>query len=187
MEIKERRKELINTAKEIQDELFQKQIILLQEEYKKEHRRKEAITMFADLFRQWNEQEKRNASKLGICYLHTSVVSETYILLLLLYGDEFYLDDKPMEMSWNLSSFFDMFKDDMNIIMKGLKNDYPRIRAYEEEAIAFAYIPYYYAGICKLCEDLKQEIYQTEEFRSLKKTDDFTMFFGRYLGEGKVL
>ncbi len=71
--------------------------------------------------------------------------------------------------------------------MDKLRNDYPRIYRYEEDAVRYQYAEYYYAAIEALCRDIMEEIQDSEEYKRMKKTEDFFFFFGRWRGEAAKL
>ncbi|MDE7207404.1 MAG: hypothetical protein K2N90_09680 [Lachnospiraceae bacterium] len=43
--------------------------------------------------------------------------------------------------------------------MDKLKKEFPRIYPYEEDAVRFWYVQYYYAALKILCEDMLEEIF----------------------------
>lgn len=183
----DRRKELADAAEEMQKELFVSRIRELEAEYRKAERREEAGKAFTELFRSWERQEGRKAGCLGICYLYGSMLMRTYDLRLVLYGEDFYLDRKPVVCSWKPPCFFEMFEEDMAAVLKKLRNIYPRIYVYEEEAVRMRCAEYYIAAVCRLCADMAGEILRTEEFLHMERADGFYIFFGRYRGEGEIL
>ena len=183
----DRRKELVDAAEEIQKELFASHIRELEAEYRKQERREEAGKAFAELFQHWKRQGDRKARCLGICYRYGSMLMGTYELRLVLYGEDFYLDRNPEVCVWKPPCFFEMFEKDMEVILKKLKSTYPRIYVYEEDAVRLRCVEYYLAALHRLCMDMTEEILHTEEFRRMKRADDFYIFFGRYRGEGEIL
>ncbi len=72
-------------------------------------------------------------------------------------------------------------------IMDKLQKEYPRIYQYEKDAVRYQYAEYYYAAIAAMCRDMLDEIRNSEEYKRLKKTDDFFFFFGKWRGEAEKL
>lgn len=167
--------------------LFADSVRELETQYEKIEQRDVIIKTFTDLFRQWSQQNGHAAASLGICYLHSSILMRTGELRLTLYGKEFYLDRDQIEMVWHPPWFFHMYEKDMDFLMGKLRNDYPRIYRYEEEAVRYQYAEYYYAAIEALCRDIMEEIQDSEEYKMMKKTEDFFFFFGRWRGEAAKL
>lgn len=182
----ERRMQLMEAADEIERGLFVIRCLRLEEKYQKKACRKEAVEAFEELFRLGVEQEKR-ASWLGISCLHTSLETGSHEVLLALYGDAFYFDPSPVERYWSPSGFADYFEEDMEAIMKRLRNRFPGIYRFEEAAVRRKCGEYYQAALCQLCTDLGKEIMETGAFGEMKKSHRFTAFFGQYRGEGEIL
>ena len=183
----ERRKELADAAEEMQKELFASRIRELETEYRKPERREEVRKVFAGLFRRRERQGSGRAGCLGICYRYGSIRMGTYGLRLVLYGEDFCLDRNPTVCEWRPPCFFEMFEEDMAVILRKLKSAFPRIYAYEEDAVRLRCVEYYLAAVCRLCMDMEGEILCTEEFRRMERMDGFYVFFGRYRGEGEIL
>lgn len=72
-------------------------------------------------------------------------------------------------------------------IMDKLQKEYPRIYQYEKDAVRYQYAEYYYAAIAAMCRDMLDEIRNSEEYKRLKKTDDFFFSFGKWRGEAEKL
>lgn len=178
----ERRKELADAAEEMQKELFASRIRELETEYRKPERREEVCKVFAGLFRLRERQGNGRAGCLGICYRYGSIRMGTYGLRLVLYGEDFCLDRNPTVCEWKPPCFFEMFEEDMAVILRKLKSAFPRIYAYEEDAVRLRCVEYYLAAVCRLCMDMEGEILCTEEFRRVERMDGFYVFFGRYRG-----
>ncbi len=184
---KDRREELADAAEGMQRELFAGRVGELKGEYRKEGRRASVKQAFADVLRLWDGEGGRKAGSLGICYLFSGMAMRTYEFRLALYGEDFYLDGYPAVRRWKPPCFFEMFEEDMAVIMKKLRKVYPRIYAYEEDAVRRRCVEYYLAAVRQLCEDMAEEIVCMEEFLGMEKTDNFFIFFGAYRGEGDIL
>lgn len=183
----EYREKMLADAEKLEKELFESRIRGLEKEYGKAERREEVKRKFAELFRQWGEQTEKEAASLGICYLHSDILMRTGEMRLTLYGKDFYLDEEQLEMPWRLPCFFEMYEDDIKEIVDWLRQRYPRLYRYEKDAVRYQYAEYYYAALESLCEDMLDEIKESEEYREMKKTEDFFFFFGRWRGEGEKL
>lgn len=181
------REKLMTDAWKWGAELFASRIRLLEREYEKAERREEVVSAFAELFRQWGEQTEAKSASVGICYLYSSILMRTGELRLTMYGEEFYMDKNQLEAVWFPSCFFQMYEQDMQEIIAKLQKEHPRIYQYEKDAVRYQYAEYYYAAIAALCRDLLDEIKNCEEYRLLKRTDDFFFFFGRWRGEAEKL
>lgn len=181
------REALMEEAAKWEKLLFADSIRELEKQYENKEKRDVIIKTFTELFRQWSRQSVQKAASLGICYLHSSILMRTGELRLTLYGKEFYLDKDQIEVVWCPPGFFQMYEKDMDYLMGKLRNVYPRIYRYEEEAVRYQYAEYYYAAIEALCRDIMEEIKDSEEYRMLKKTEDFFFFFGRWRGEAAKL
>lgn len=177
---------LEEAAQKAEDPLFHSQCRRLEKEYGKPERRKQALEVFARLFRLAADKEKQ-VSWLGIQYLYSSLETQSHELLLSLYNREFYYDSEPVEVYWRPTCFFECFEEDMESVMKELRKQYPRIWRYEEEVVRRICVEYYYGAIQQLCVDLREEIMETEAFQTADKGEDFSAFFGRYRGEGEIL
>ncbi|MGL5437594.1 MAG: hypothetical protein ACRDBO_19770 [Lachnospiraceae bacterium] len=177
---------LEEAALALEHDLFASQCSRLEQEYQKKERRKEVTECFASLFGQAAEIGKE-VSWLGVCYLHSSLKTGSHELLVSLYGKEFIMDTSPLQLYWHPSCFFECFEEDMKGILKQLQNRYHRIWKFEEEFIRRVCVEYYYAAISQLCKDLEQEITETRAFQEMNKSNMFSLFFGRYQGEGDIL
>ncbi len=189
--ILERREELLKAADELQRERFEISIRKLMEEYRKEENRQAVLQMFRELASRWKEHHEdaagEKAASLGITYLFSSILTGSYELKLILMGKEFWLEEEPLEVMWKPPHFFEYFEEDMELIIKKLKSSFPRLCRAEADALRMKYADYYQAAICKLCEDLSEEIMESRELKELSKTDDFCLFFGGYQREGEIL
>ncbi len=181
------REKLMADARKWGAELFTSRIRLLEREYEKAERREEVVKAFAKLFRQWEEQTEAEAASVGICYLYSSILMRTGELRLTVYGKELYMDSNQVELSWIPPCFFQMYEEDIPVIIEKLQKEHPRIYQYEKDAVRYQYAEYYYAAIAALCRDMLDEIKNCEAYRLLKKTDDFFFFFGRWRGEAEKL
>ena len=181
----EYRRKLMEDAGEQEEVLFGRSIRWLEEVYREERLRAEAVQVFDDLFRQWGTETApmQKAACLGICYLHSGILLRTGSLRLMLYGEGFYLSKRQMESTWRLPVFFDRYEEDMDALTAGLRKVHPRIYAYEIDAIRHHYAEYYYAAIAGLCRDLLEEIKESKGYRELDRTEDFYFFYGRWRGE----
>lgn len=183
----ERRESLLEDAEKIYRELFMVRIRELEEKYKKPEYRKSVIKIFSQIAFDWNSRIDRLAASLGICILCSSVSMKTYEYKLVLSGDEFWLDKDIVESAWILEGFFEGFEEDMEILIKQLKGNYPRVCKNEEDAVRFLCVDYYHAAVYQLCKDMIEEVMASDEFIKLNKTNDFYIYFGRYKGEGEII
>lgn len=182
----ERMERLRLAADGIERELFREQCVRLMREYQKQEPREQMKKAFSGLMGSAVEADKE-AEWLGICILHTSLMTGSHEALLSVYGKEFYFDEKPVQTYWRPAVFPELLEEDMRNVMKRLKNDFPRIWNYEEEQIFRVCAGYYAAALRRLCSDMKQEIMNMDMYRKMKKTDRFAVFFGKYRGEGEIL
>ena len=190
--ITERRGRLLDAADELQKELFEKRIRMLEKEYKKEENRRTVIQAFDKLASFWmkvygNSDDRKKAASLGINFLFSSILTKTYEFKLSLLGEEFLLEEAPVEIMWGPHYFFEYFEEDMVFIIKKLKDSFPRLCRAEEDAVRLKCADYYLAAVCKLCRDMAEEITESSEIRKIDKTDDFFLFFGKFHGEGEKL
>lgn len=110
-----------------------------------------------------------------------------YRMLLVLCGEEFYLDSHVQESAWKPAGFFEGFEEDMEILCSGLKKKYPRLCRWEVESVRLFSVEYYYAAIGKLCKDWKEEIIKWAEESGLRMGERFFLYFGEYRGRGELL
>ena len=106
---------------------------------------------------------------------------------LALFGREFYMDENQLEKIWQPPCFFQQYEQDILAVTDKLRKEYPRIYPYEEDAVRFWYVEYYYAALETLCRDMLGEIRESREYCMLNKTEDFFIFFGRWRGEAEKL
>lgn len=182
----ERYDELAAAAEKLENSLFPNSLSKLQAIYGKAADREAMEEVFADLFRSW-KKESRPAASLAVCYRRTDVHMHRYGYRLMLFGEEFYLDPKPLEKIWTLTGFSEMYEADLTVILSELKKCYPRLRPYEEDAVRWQIAEYYHAAAYVLCQDMMSKIMQGIEFAEMDKTDGFLVFFGRYQGAGRIL
>lgn len=185
--ISNRKKELILAAEELQKILFGKRIRSLEQKYGEKEYRRKVVDIFEKLAFQWNLFHDNEAASLGVCYLYSSLLMRTYKFKIILLGKEFWLEEEPEEIVWDLASFFESFEKDMKLVLSRMENIFPRFCKAEEDAVRLYCAEYYLAAICQLCRDLAWEILSSDEMKELKKTEDFYIFFGRFLGEGEIL
>lgn len=183
----ERREELLKTAEEKHKHLFADSIRLLEKEYTKRERYESIIQTFTNLFSQWNVLSEQKAASLGICFLHSSILMQTYEHHLVLYGKEFYLDKNTVEAIIRPPCLYEAFEQDMAVLTSELKGMYPSFCRCEEDVIRFRCAEYYHAVFYKLCTDLLEDIINSFEYKQMNKNKDFFIFFGKYKGEGKIL
>ncbi|MDD6626873.1 MAG: hypothetical protein PUF03_01320 [Lachnospiraceae bacterium] len=181
------REKMIEDAQKWEKNLFANSIRVLEAEYGKAQRRSEVVQIFTELFRQWEINTRQKAASLGICYLHHNILMKTGKLRLTLYGTELYLDENQIENEWDLPFFFEKYEQDMAVLTDRIRADYPRVYAYEVDAIRYHYAEYYYAAIAGMCRDMLEEIKDSKEYHQLNKTEDFCFFFGRWRGEAQKL
>ncbi len=190
--IQERREQLLSIADELQKELFENRIRMLEEEYRKEESRKAVIQVFDRLAASWlavyeSSGGRKKAASLGITYLLSSILTKTYELKLSLLGEEFLLEEEPVQIIWKPLYFFEYFEEDMTFIIRELRNRFPRLCRAEEGAVRLKCADYYLAAVSRLCRDMAEEIMGSNELRKLCKTDGFFLFFGKFQGEGEKL
>ncbi len=185
MYLAERKAKLFREADRLERERFKKQIVILQDAYQKDEVRNGVKEAFTALFRKWKREEP--AASLGIHYLFSNLHRRTYAYQLALYGEEFYLDEQAVELSWKPEYFFTLLEEDTGEILKQMRGQFPRLCPYEEELIHHHCVKYYHAAVYQLCKDILPEIMEGEAFRGLKKTDGFFVFYGSYRGEGEVI
>lgn len=182
----DRRERLKVVADQIEHELFWAQCRRLENKYQDSRCRGMVVKAFANLLEIAVKQDKE-ISWLGICILETSLVTGSYEILLSLYDQDFYFDPDPIESYWCPPGFMECFEEDMEVVIKRLHTQFPRIWRYEEVAVRCRCIDYYYAALCQLCRDLREEITETVAFKNVKKAKCFTVFFGQYRGEGEII
>ncbi|MBD5547933.1 MAG: hypothetical protein HDQ97_11125 [Lachnospiraceae bacterium] len=192
LKIPERREELLTAAEKLQKEQFEKRVRALEKEYQKEENRRAVIQTFEELASSWNPVSigagnTKKAASLGITYLLSSILTGTYEMKLYLMGEEFWLEEEPLEATWRPMRFFEYYEEDMESIVKKLKNSFPRLCRAEEDAVRLRCADYYLAAICKLCKDMAEEIVESKGFREMEKRDDFFLFFGGFHKEGEIL
>lgn len=185
--ILKRRESLLAAAKKPERELFAKRIPELMEEYKKEENRRAVIKAFGRLASCWNIAGSGQAASLGICWLYSSILMRTYEFKLVLLGEDFWLEEEPVMVSWTPPYFFEHFEADINVIINSLRSGFPRLCQAEEEALKVSYFEYYLAAVCKLCRDMAEEIVSDREVSQISQTEQFYLFFGRFQGEGEIL
>ena len=185
----ERRESLLEDGKKGMEELFPCRMEKLKEEWKQEGLREQMRGSFMELFHLWREREGERAvaGSLGICCLRSSIVMRQYRMLLVLCGEEFYLDSHVQESAWKPAGFFEGFEEDMEILCSGLKKKYPRLCRWEVESVRLFSVEYYYAAIGKLCKDWKEEIIKWAEESGLRMGERFFLYFGEYRGRGELL
>ncbi|MDD7026482.1 MAG: hypothetical protein PUI46_05250 [Lachnospiraceae bacterium] len=183
--ILERKDKLLQEADRLEKELFKKQIAILQDYYRKSEVQNRVREAFAHLWQKWDR--KKPAAGLGIHYLFTSIHNRTYEHRLVLFGEEFYLDEEAVEMDWKPELFFSLLEEDVEMILKQIRGKFPRLCRYEEELIRNHCSEYYEAAVCRLCQDMLPKILESETFGNLKKTEDFFVLFGTYRGEGEII
>lgn len=187
MNIRERTGQLLADADSLHRELFGERIRYLELKYGEKEVTESFLKVFWNLFDSFRMTGNQKAASLGICYLDSSVSQRTYELSLILFGEDFYLEEQPFGILWRPEYLFDTFETDMKEIMIQLGKKYARICRWEEDAVRFHCIEYYYAALCKLCKDRIKEILCGDSYTSMNKADDFFVFFGRYRGVGEIL
>ena len=159
LRISERREKLLLAAEELQREKFEKSIRALEQEYQKEENRKAVIQVFEELASSWNPvsvgiENKKKAASLGITYLLSSILMGTYEMRLYLMGEEFWMEEAPLEAVWRPAHFYEHFDENMEFILKKLEESFPRMCRAEKDAIKLKCADYYLAAVCKLCRDI---------------------------------
>lgn len=192
LRISERREKLLLAAEELQREKFEKSIRALEQEYQKEENRKAVIQVFEELASSWNPvsvgiENKKKAASLGITYLLSSILMGTYEMRLYLMGEEFWMEEAPLEAVWRPAHFYEHFDENMEFILKKLEESFPRMCRAEKDAIKLKCADYYLAAVCKLCRDMGSEIVESKGFQEMEKRDDFFLFFGGFRKEGEIL
>ena len=179
-------KELTAAADRLEKERFGSQCRRLIQEYRRQERREEALRIFSEVCERAAAQGKR-AAWLGISSLYTSMQNGVFEYLLTVYGEEFYLDPHPVERFFTPPVFQECVEEDIQSVRKELHSCFPRIWQYEEAEICRVCSAYYDAAFCRLCQDLSDELPETEGFSRMEKTEHFGVFFGCYRGEGEIL
>lgn len=196
-----RTRELADAAEKIEKEIFAEKIRILESKYRKEEYRGKVKSAFKEVFLGWEnrngrstedktERKRESGSKagcMGICYLYSSILMRTYEFRIVIYNEDFYLDNCPLIYPWRPPCFFETFEEDMEIVMGKLRKIYPRICRLEEDAVRFRCVEYYLASVSALCADMLDEICCMDGFEKLTRAEDFFVFYGRYRGEGEIL
>lgn len=185
--IAKRREALLIDAQKILEGYFNERIKMLMIKYRENDYREAVIRAFTEIFTTWNLKKEQPAVYLGISYRYSDILMGSYALRLTLYGVDFYLDQAPIERRFEPPLFFSHIEADRREIVQTLQNTYPRICKCEEDAIRLRFLSYYHAALYSLCKDLIEEIQDTTQYRELNKAEPFTIFFGRWRGEGEVL
>lgn len=189
MRIHERREELLRAVDRLQKEQFEKNIRSLEEAYREDECRREAVKAFSKLALRWQEcsGSKKKAACLGICYLYSGILRRDFGFRLILMGEEFWLEEEPMEEVWKPADFFERFEEDVEAVIRKLRDKFIRLCRAEEDAVRFWCAEYYLAAACRLCVDMAEEIATSMELEKMDRTDGFYFFFGHYQGKGEII
>lgn len=167
--------------------IFEMSIQNLMAEYRKPEMFLSIKYSFQELILLINNQKKDKVSYLGVSYMTGSLINREYELLLAAYNEGFYLDKEPAELFIKIPLFYERYEKDMTEVFQELKREFVRIQEWEKDLIRRRLIQYYYAAMCKLFIDKKQELLQIEDMKLLYEKNPFTFYFCRYQGEGVIL
>ena len=132
---------------------------------------------------------KRDIAYMNICFLRSSVLTESYDFMISLYDDKFYLDKTETHIYFKLDFIFEHINKDIDEIRKEFLI-YPAIKKYELKEIRFSYAQYHFIYamkiIQKLCEDIGIKSHLLT-FEDLNIKEDFKIIIGGHMEEGLLI
>lgn len=122
-----------------------------------------------------------------ICHLHSSLLMKTYEYRMSLYNSLHIIDPEPASIRFCFDFIYQYFEEDMDYLIQIVEKKMQRIYSHEVMAIRKYFNKYYIGIVNKYIKDTLPELMKMEAFQNIKKTDDFRIFFGEYMGRQEVL
>jgi len=123
-----------------------------------------------------------------ICYLHSGLLMKTHEYRMSLYNSLHMIDPEPASIRVSFDFIYQYFEEDVEYLTQIIpKKKMQKIYSHEVTAIREYYNKYYIGIVSKYIEDTLPELLKLEAFRSMKKTDEFMIFFGEYMGQQELL
>lgn len=144
----------------------------------------ELIRSFEKLF---SIKKEKEVSYLQICFLRTSLLMDRYHYRAYLYDRLYHLDQEPVWVDVDTMFVYQFFQEDIQELRQKLlgtyKHLYPNDIMVIKELCAF-----YPIGLMKMCiESILPEILKTGAYTRSKRTENFRILFGEYLGRAEVI
>ncbi len=142
------------------------------------------IRSFEKLFQARREKE---VTYLQICFLRTSLLTEQFFYRAYLYDHLYYLDQESVWVDVDTKFLYQFFQEDIQKSKLKLQRTYKHLYPNDIMRIKELY-NFYYIGLMKICvESILPDILQTKMYEELKKTENFRILFGEYMGKAKVI
>lgn len=122
-----------------------------------------------------------------ICYLHSSLFMKTHEYRMSLYDTLHLIDPAPVSVRIGFPFIYQYFEEDIEHLTQIVKKKMQRIYSHEVTAIREYYNKYYIGIVNKYIKDTLPELMELETFQNMKKTDEFRVSFGEYMGRQEVL
>ncbi|MBR3772483.1 MAG: hypothetical protein IKL07_09450 [Clostridium sp.] len=137
--------------------------------------------------RQQEEGMKEPIAYLNVFSLRSSIITKSYEFLIQAFDDTLYYDDVETMETWTPKWIMEFYEQQVAYFENEVKKNVIRVHQYEllpfERTLAG---DYYKIVLVFLIEHL-EEVLGLESFQKMKKTEDFQIQYGEYLGESITL
>lgn len=129
----------------------------------------------------------KETTYLQISYLHTTLLSETYCYLAVLYDSFYYLDLKPVSCQLALNFIYQFFKEDIKYLTGKMEKKFHHLYTSDVMVMKEACNCHYIGIVANYLESVLEEFIETDAYKKMKKQKNFKILFGEYMGKGKVM
>ena len=151
----------------------------------------ELTGIFDELFKRGIElQRKSEKGKIGfisIFYLRSSIITESYKIMISMYDKSYYIDRQELSTHWIPMFIMKYFIDDINYFEKVIKTKIVRVKKYEINDVKIHYCGEYFKVIERFLDNYIDEITSLESFNELEKEEDIKITLGEYMDQNIIL
>lgn len=126
--------------------------------------------------------QKDALSFINIHYLRSSLLDESFQLVINAYSCRYYFDPVEVEVAWCPSILKQYYESDIAYLEERIKRMNIIISPQELQVIKQKHYFDYLLFLPKFCYIHFQKIMQTETFKRIKINDDFVVQYGEYMG-----
>jgi hypothetical protein len=151
----------------------------------------ELTGVFDELLKRGIElQRKLEKGKMGfisIFFLRSSIITESYEIMISMYEKGYYFDRKPLSISWKPMFIMKYFIDDMKYFEKAIKSKIIRVQKSEINKVKMHYCEDYFQVIKEFFLNYIDEITSLNSFKELEKEEDIKITLGEFMDQNIVL
>lgn len=139
-------------------------------------------TLIKEAIKRQEEKDQECISSFVISYLYSSLLTGTHDYEFSLFSGTPFTDENGISTYWRAMFLYQCEDEDESFIKRELSKKFIRVEGYEVQALKELFFECYKDLAQKYFKTLTDELKKREEFNYLKKTNDFTIFYGDHMG-----